>query len=66
MVAHPPVFGATVRSFDATKKAKAITGVHHVVQIPTGVAVIGDHFWAAKSGRDALIMRLGSWTECFL
>jgi isoquinoline 1-oxidoreductase subunit beta len=55
MVAHPPVFGATVRSFDATK-AKAITGVHHVVQIPTGVAVIGDHFWAAKSGRDALII----------
>jgi isoquinoline 1-oxidoreductase beta subunit len=25
-----------------------------VVQVPTGVAVVADHFWAAKLGRDAL------------
>jgi isoquinoline 1-oxidoreductase beta subunit len=53
LVAHPPVFGGKVKSFDATK-ASAIKGVQDVVQIPTGVAVIADNFWAAKTGRDAL------------
>ena len=53
VVAHGPVFGATVKSFDATA-AKAIKGVKQVVQVPTGVAVIAEHFWAAKQGRDAL------------
>jgi isoquinoline 1-oxidoreductase subunit beta len=53
VVAHSPVFGGTVRSFDATA-AKAIKGVREVVKIPTGVAVIADNFWAAKKGRDAL------------
>jgi len=27
-----------------------------VVEIPSGVAVAGDHFWAAKRGRDALVV----------
>jgi len=54
-VARPPVFGAKVKSFDATK-AKAIPGVVDVVQIPSGVAVLGKHFWAAKQGRDALVV----------
>src|SRR5687767_2007370 len=53
VVAHPPVFGATVKSYDATQ-AKAIQGVRDIVQIPTGIAVVADHFWAAKVGRDAL------------
>ena len=53
VVAHAPVFGGTVKSFDGTA-AKAIKGVKEVVQVPTGVAVIADHFWAAKQGRDAL------------
>lgn len=53
VVAHGPVFGATVRSFDAGA-AKAVKGVRQVVQIPGGVAVIGDHFWAARQGRDLL------------
>jgi isoquinoline 1-oxidoreductase beta subunit len=53
VVAHSPVFGGTVKTFDATA-AKAIKGVRAVVKIPTGVAVIADHFWAAKKGRDAL------------
>lgn len=53
MVARAPVFGGKVKSFnaDATKQIK---GVHSVVQVPTGVAVIADHYWAAKQGRDAL------------
>lgn len=53
VVAHPPAFGAVVKSFDA-HKAKAIQGVHDVVQIPQGVAVIATNFWTAKQGRDAL------------
>ncbi|MGH7630767.1 MAG: molybdopterin cofactor-binding domain-containing protein [Gemmatimonadales bacterium] len=53
VVARPPVFGGKARSFDATK-AKAVPGVRDVVQVPTGVAVVADHFWAAKLGRDAL------------
>jgi isoquinoline 1-oxidoreductase beta subunit len=53
LVAHPPVFGAKVASFDASK-VKAVPGVTHVVQIATGVAVVARSFWAAKKGRDAL------------
>ena len=53
VVAHPPVFSGKVKSYDASK-AEAIAGVRQVVQIPTGVAVIADNFWAAKTGRDAL------------
>lgn len=53
LVARSPVFGGKVKSFDATK-AKAIDGVVDVVQVPSGVAVLGKHFWAAKKGRDAL------------
>ena len=53
MVARSPVFGGSVKSFDASA-AKKIKGVHQVVQVPTGVAVIADNYWAAKTGRDAL------------
>ena len=53
VMAHPPVYGAKVKSLDAIK-AKAFPGVHDVVQVPNGVAVIADHFWAAKKGRDLL------------
>jgi len=53
MVARSPVFGGKVKSFDASA-TKAIKGVRNVVQVPTGVAVIADHYWAAKKGRDAL------------
>ena len=53
VVAHPPLFGARPKSFDASK-AKAVRGVVDVVQIPSGVAVLATDFWAAKQGRDAL------------
>lgn len=55
VVAHAPVFGGKVKSYDASK-AKAVPGVRQVVQIPTGVAVIADHFWAAQQGRKALLV----------
>lgn len=57
LVAHPPVFGAKVNSFDASG-ARAISGVQDVFEIPlvrgTGVAVVADRFWAAKQARDRL------------
>ncbi|WP_137890238.1 xanthine dehydrogenase family protein molybdopterin-binding subunit [Ramlibacter sp. 2FC] len=59
VVAHPPRFGAKVKSFDASK-AKAIKGVVDVVQIPTGIAVLAKDTWTAKKGRDALAIE---WDE---
>jgi isoquinoline 1-oxidoreductase beta subunit len=57
LVAHPPVFGAKVKRFDASA-ARGIPGVLDVFEIPlvrgTGVAVVADRFWAAKQGRDRL------------
>jgi isoquinoline 1-oxidoreductase subunit beta len=53
VVARSPVFGGKVRSFDATK-AKAISGVEQVVEVPSGVAVVARDFWTAKTARDAL------------
>ena len=55
LVARAPVFGATLKSFDAAK-ARAVPGVIDVVQVPSGVAVLAKHFWAAKQGRDALVL----------
>jgi isoquinoline 1-oxidoreductase subunit beta len=53
LLKRPPLFGATVKSFDPTAAA-AVPGMVKVVQVPRGVAVIGKGFWAAKQGRDAL------------
>jgi isoquinoline 1-oxidoreductase beta subunit len=53
VVARPPGFGGKVKSLDDTK-ARAVPGVRSVVRVPSGVAVVADHFWAAKIGRDAL------------
>lgn len=48
-----PLFGAKVKSFDASK-AKTVPGVVDVVQISNGVAVLARNFWAASKGREAL------------
>ncbi len=53
VVAHPPTFGATVKSFN-DKDAKAVKGVVNVVKLPSGVAVLASNYWTAKKGRDAL------------
>jgi len=53
MVVHPPLFGATVKSFDPAP-AKAVKGVVDVVQISRGVAVVAENTWAAMKGREAL------------
>jgi len=53
LLKRPPLFGATVKSFDAAA-AGAVPGVVKVVQVPRGIAVVAKSFWAAKQGRDAL------------
>jgi isoquinoline 1-oxidoreductase beta subunit len=53
VVARAPGFGGRVISFD-DRAARAVPGVRQVLQVPSGVAVVADHFWAAKLGRDAL------------
>ena len=59
LVAYPPRIGATVRRFDGAR-ALAVPGVVEVVAIPTGVAVVARNFWAAKKGREALVVE---WDE---
>ncbi len=53
LLQRPPLFGATVKSFDDSA-ALGVDGVVKVVQVPRGVAVVARNFWAAKRGRDAL------------
>jgi isoquinoline 1-oxidoreductase beta subunit len=58
LVAHPPVFGARLRSVD-DGAARAIKGVKAVLRVPVdrggeGVAVLAEGYWPAKQGRDAL------------
>lgn len=59
VVARCPVFGGAATSWDDAA-ARAIPGVKHVVPISSGVAVVADGFWAAKRGRDALVVQ---WDE---
>jgi isoquinoline 1-oxidoreductase subunit beta len=53
VIARPPVFGAKLKKVDS-KKAKALPGVRHIVEIGRGVAVVADSFWQASNGREAL------------
>lgn len=59
LIARPPRFGATVKSFDAAP-ARQVKGVTHVVPVPSGVAVVATSFWAARKGREALRV---TWDE---
>lgn len=56
---HPPVFGATLKSFDAAR-AKAVKGVVDVVAVPRGIAVVADHMWTAMKARDLVTV---DWDE---
>lgn len=57
VVAHPPVFGARVKSVNDAE-ARRVEGVRDVFEIPlakgTGVAVVADKFWPAKQARNRL------------
>jgi isoquinoline 1-oxidoreductase beta subunit len=74
VIARCPVFKGKLAAFDASEALK-IKGVRYAVStqpiagprdagfphdIREGVAVVGDSFWAAKRGRDALTLR---WLE---
>jgi isoquinoline 1-oxidoreductase beta subunit len=54
-----PVFGGTLKSFDATE-TKKVAGVKDVVAVTNGVAVVADGFWTAVQGRKALKVQ---WDE---
>ena len=54
-----PVFGGKVARVDSSA-AQRIPGVRQVVVLDDLVAVVGDHFWAAKQGLDALVIE---WEE---
>ena len=49
VIRRPERFGATVKSFDAAKTL-AFPGVRQVVQVPMGIAVVGDNFWSVYEG----------------
>ena len=50
---HPPLFGATLRSFEASK-AKAMKGVVDVVATPRGIAVVATGMWEAIKAREVV------------
>jgi isoquinoline 1-oxidoreductase beta subunit len=51
-VAASPAFGGTLASFDDAAALK-VPGVHQVARLDNTVAVIADHYWAAKQGLEA-------------
>lgn len=53
VMARAPLPGVKPKRFDAAK-AKAVKGVVDVIATNSGVAVLADGYWAAKTGRDAL------------
>ena len=55
VLARPSPFGATPRSVN-DKAARAIHGVLHVVTLSCGVAVVATNTYAARKGRDALVI----------
>jgi isoquinoline 1-oxidoreductase beta subunit len=54
-----PTFGGRLKWVDE-RKARAIPGVIAVLRLDAAVAVVGEHFWAAKQGLDALDI---TWDE---
>jgi len=53
VIKRAPVFGATIKSFDASDALK-VNGVVQVIQISKGIAVIANSTWSAIKGRDAV------------
>jgi isoquinoline 1-oxidoreductase subunit beta len=52
-VASCPVYGGKLKSVDESR-ARAVPGVRDVIRLDNAVAVTGPHYWAAKSGLEAL------------
>jgi isoquinoline 1-oxidoreductase beta subunit len=56
MVARPPAYGKTLGSIDDTAALK-VNGVKKVIKLKNSVAVLATSTWAAKKGRDALVIQ---------
>ncbi len=56
MVARPPAYGKTLGSVDESAALK-INGVKNIVKLKNSVAVLATSTWAAKKGRDALVIQ---------
>jgi isoquinoline 1-oxidoreductase beta subunit len=54
-IARAPAFGGAVRSLDE-RATRAVAGVLDVHRITAGVAVLATNSWAARQGRDALVI----------
>ncbi|MBO1361332.1 xanthine dehydrogenase family protein molybdopterin-binding subunit [Acetobacter sacchari] len=54
-----PVMGGVVRGMDREAALK-VPGVREVLKIDNAVCVVGDHYWAAKKGLEALAV---TWSE---
>src|SRR6185437_14075362 len=58
-IAQCPYFGGRLKQVDE-KPALVMPGVRRVVKLENAVAVVADHFWAAKQGLAALSPQ---WTK---
>ncbi len=56
VIIQPPTLMAPVKSFNASK-ALARPGVSAVLKTSTGVAIVGEHYWAVHSARDDVEVR---------
>jgi isoquinoline 1-oxidoreductase beta subunit len=56
VAARPPVIGATLEKLDDAA-ARAVPGVLDVQRLPFGVVVYAGNTWAAKRGREALVLQ---------
>lgn len=52
-IARPPMFGAKVKSFDASA-AESIAGVVKVLPVPQGIAILATNTWAAIKAQRAI------------
>jgi isoquinoline 1-oxidoreductase beta subunit len=53
MVSRKPLPGAKLKTY-RRGEALGVPGVKAVVEVPSGVAVLAEHYWAALQGREAL------------
>lgn len=58
-VIHPPAFGAKLKNYDADQ-ALTMSGIHAVLKIDAGVAVVADSFWQANKAARVLTIE---WKE---
>ena len=56
IVARPPAYGKTLGSVDESA-ARKVNGVKNIVTLTNSVAVLATSTWAAKKGRDALVIQ---------